>query len=227
MVIVIFRTCREHDYICRLSYESYKRAGVGDRFVFLCQKGHEFKHLAGLDADYTYHEADGNFGGQLSVKAFWDALRRVDGIQADDTVFISDSDILIRQSPMAEINNCEWDHRGMMCSYPHLKYFLHSSGQCQILKGWVVDKLRSQTNRYVDNVWQNEMVPENICVSDDTFLSWETEKMGIRKVPMPVDHPYWYHWKFGAMQEKFSTDYEAAINFILANPEEALKVNVA
>ncbi len=211
MIVVIFRTCERDDYITRLAYESYKLAGVGDKFVFLCHNNHRFKYINGLDALYIEHEAIANFGGQNGANAIIKAFKSISDVLESDVVFVSDSDIIMLKTPMDYLNAIEWDHSGFMGTYPGHS-FLHSSGQCQILKGRIFNALRAQEKPYVDSVWQGEMLPQKINVADDTYISWETEKMKIKKVPI---EGYWVHHKYHHLFDTFGENYQDAVQHVL------------
>jgi hypothetical protein len=216
---IIFRTCTRDDFICRLAYTSCKMAGVGDQFIFLCAKDDKFKHTSNLpDAIYTYHEEYGTFAGESGVEKLFAALKRIAPAADDDVIFIADSDILMLKSPLSYLDQIVWDHSGVggPVNIGQPNYLLHFSGQCQILKGHIFNKLREQTTDYINQVLRNEMLPKNIFIADDTYLSLETDKMRISKVCLPSGR-YWYHQKFYNLEQKFQTDYEAAVRFVLDN----------
>lgn len=109
--------------------------------------------------------------------------------QDTDNVIISDSDIIVFEN---FINEIDVDHCGVG-GLDLSNGLLHISGQMQILKGNIANRLKDLTGDEITHIVHKEMVVNRINVADDTFNSYMVDKWKCSK--KILNSKYWTHYK--------------------------------
>lgn len=202
---IIIRTCVKDDYLAKLCYESFKLVKIDGNYIFLADDGN-YKHIIDINkTEIIYKKETNNYGGHAGVVGL--LHNGLNNLQFDDedTVIISDSDIIVFDNFLKEVNV---DHCGVG-GKDSLTGLFHLSGQMQIFKGHIANRLKNLTSEEIHHVVHKEMVPSNINVADDTFNSYMTDKWACTKKLLPPN--LWIHYK---AYEFNNTDYLKAIEEI-------------
>jgi hypothetical protein len=186
MLYVFIRTCVRDDYISRLAYESIKNIYPDASYMFLCETG---RYVYSTVEPMIYREKCDNFGGQFGVKGLLKNLRSTNITPDDsDNIFIVDSDIVMFDDALSLIDQ-DTHHAGVLTNT--IWDLKHISGQFQIISGFLFKKLISMNLGDIDKI-VNEMVSSKIDVADDTFISFISDKLNLKKQYVNT----WIHNKF-------------------------------
>lgn len=198
---IIIRTCLRDDYIGRLCYESFNLAGIKGKYSFIADSG-KYEHSVIKDVTIIFKEHTNNYGGYAGVVGLLHyGLGKME-FDANDTVIISDSDIIVFDDFTKLINV---DHCGVGAIDP-ANGLLHISGQLQIFNGKTINRLKALTISEIKDIVHKEMILRKINVADDTFNSYMTDKWKCAKSILPPN--YWVHHK---AHECVDMDYFDAI----------------
>lgn len=184
---IIIRTCLRDDYLAKVCLESFKLQKIEAEYSFLAETGN-YTYIPQTQTNIIYRPKCDNYGGQFGVRGLLRSLKNYSFLD-DETIILSDSDIIVFDNFITHIDDS--DHLGVGGIDPNNGLF-HISGQMQIFKGKILNKLVELTDNQVDEV-VHEMVRKNISVADDTFNSYMTDKWNCKKSLIPLHK--WLHFK--------------------------------
>lgn len=162
MTHLLIRTYEKDDYIARLCYESWIRAGFIGEIIFYSEQ-YESKWLKNLpNSRFIYRDKVMNFGGQLGARCLMNGFRQLN-IHDNDVVISCDTDILIKELPnlVTQIGGKGGMGQG----------FIHFSGQLMMFRGSLIKIALSDSDDKVEGLIQY-MVANDINICDDSYLSY-------------------------------------------------------
>jgi len=197
---IIIRTCPRDENIAKLCLYSFRKVGIVADYCFLADDG-EYCDLK--DIPVYYKPNSNNYGGQAGVKGLLNGLKQIE-LYDDDVVILSDSDIIVYNNFLSQIEDCA--HLGVGGVDPNNGLF-HISGQMQIFSGEIINRILSLSNDDIDDIVKH-MCSNHINIADDTFNSYLTDLWNVKKKTIPNN---WIHFK---AYEYNNMDFEETINLV-------------
>ena len=192
MNYLFIRPFIKDDYLARLCYESWILSGYEGKVIMYAEEPFnkknervEYNWIKGI-GEYIERKETNNFGGQMGAWSLIMGLRNFT-YKDDDIIISCDADIIIKDNPL-NIFAKDFGGKG---GVNHRNGIWHISGQCMIMRGWVVNKIISiEEDKYQMSWGDLEGNGSSIC--DDTYFSYIAEKNGAKFQVFPNN---WVHDK--------------------------------
>jgi len=194
MNYLYIRPYLKDDYLARLCYESWMLSGYEGNVTMYAQKSDEYKWIMDK-GNYVEREYCNNFGGQQGA---WNLIQglSVRQYEDDDIVISCDADLVVFKNPIDSFV-ADFGGVGGMNDFG----FNHISGQCIIMRGWLVNKIISEGHDVFFTRW-NLMDSKGIDIADDIYLSYCANEYGAK---IQTFKGHWIHDKL--------YDYEPRTDF--------------